>query len=259
MGVAAEEGDRAVLPHLHSRLTSWLCWLGPSVPEPSRGILASTGGLLFLLRPSPTPSCRDYTHLQLSMRGSLPGRRPAPGHPHAARRTAWQRSWSSLCSSSCCSVYPRPHPGKSLVVFWFLFLDIFSPQGPCLYLQPLGGRRAGGSPDSNRLRVNVRDPWGRSSLGDCWAVREGLRKLACSQVVGGHSRGTTLWRKFGRFYFCSDGQALYSSQSTPGTPAYGKSTGAQSSKCKGSLQQKANQSKGPPLGNCVNNSGASAQ
>lgn len=88
---------------------------------------------------------------------------------------------------------------------------------------------------------------------------EGLRKLACSQVVGGHSRGTTLWRKFGRFYFCSDGQALYSSQSTPGTPAYGKSTGAQSSKCKGSLQQKANQSKGPPLGNCVNNSGASAQ
>lgn len=171
MGVAVEEGDRAVLPHLHSRWTSWLCWLGPSVPEPSRGILASTGGLLFLLRPSPTPSCRDYTHLQLSMRGSLPGRRPAPGHPHAARRTAWQGSWSSLCSSSCCSVYPQPHPGKSLVVFWFLFLDIFSPQGPCLYLQPLGGRRAGGSPDSNRLRVNVRDPWGRSSLGDCWAVR----------------------------------------------------------------------------------------
>lgn len=149
--------------------------------------------------------------------------------------------------------------GRVWLCSGFYFWIFFSPQGPCLYLQPLGGRRAGGSPDSNRLRVNVRDPWGRSSLGDCWAVREGLRKLACSQVVGGHSRGTTLWRKFGRFYFCSDGQALYSSQSTPGTPAYGKSTGAQSSKCKGSLQQKANQSKGPPLGNCVNNSGASAQ
>lgn len=143
MGVAVEEGDRAVLPHLHSRWTSWLCWLGPSVPEPSRGILASTGGLLFLLRPSPTPSCRDYTHLQLSMRGSLPGRRPAPGHPHAARRTAWQGSWSSLCSSSCCSVYPQPHPGKSLVVFWFLFLDIFFPPRP-LSLFATSGRAEGG-------------------------------------------------------------------------------------------------------------------
>lgn len=61
--------------------------------------------------------------------------------------------------------------GRVWLCSGFYFWIFFSPQGPCLYLQPLGGRRAGGSPDSNRLRVNVRDPWGRSSLGDCWAVR----------------------------------------------------------------------------------------
>lgn len=88
---------------------------------------------------------------------------------------------------------------------------------------------------------------------------EGLGKPTLSQVVGVYSRGTTLWKEFGRFYFRSDGQALHSSQSTSGTPACGKSTGAQSSKLKGSLQQKANQPKGPPLGNCVNNSGASTR
>lgn len=52
---------------------------------------------------------------------------------------------------------------------------------------------------------------------------EGLGKPVLSQVVRVHSRGTTLWREFGRFYF-SDAQALYSSQSTSGTPVYRKST-----------------------------------
>lgn len=148
---------------------------------------------------------------------------------------------------------------ESGFVLVFIFGFFFPPRPLSLFATPGGGRGRGTHQTAMDSELMSEILGAEAVLEIAGLCGEGLGKPTLSQVVGVYSRGTTLWKEFGRFYFRSDGQALHSSQSTSGTPACGKSTGAQSSKLKGSLQQKANQPKGPPLGNCVNNSGASTR
>lgn len=187
----AEERHGAFMLHQHSCLTSWLCWLWASVPKPSGGILTSVRGLFFLLlQPPPPPTAEDYTRLQLSMGGSLPGRRPAPGHPvQPGEQIGKGPGVLSAGWSSCCCVCTQPRPGKTL--FWF-----FSPPWPLSLFVSSGGFL----PDNVGLALKSQTLAAEAALEVAGLCREGLGRPARSQAVGVHLKDINLWREFGCFF-----------------------------------------------------------
>lgn len=105
------------------------------MPKPSGGILTSVRGRFFLsLQPPPPPTAEDYTLCSfpwevLFLEEGLPQATPC------SQENRLQRPWSPLCWLVLTLLrVTQPRPGKTLVLFCFFF----PLHGPYLCLSPLG-------------------------------------------------------------------------------------------------------------------------
>lgn len=231
MGTGRGETRGLLAPPASLCLTSWLCWLWASVPKPSGGILTSVRGLFFLLlQPPPPPTAEDYTRLQLSMGGSLPGRRPAPGHPVQPGEQIAKALESSLLvgphAAMCDAASSRGDSG--------FVLGFFSPPWPLSLFVASGGFL----PDNSGFRVEVSDSCSRSSLGGCRAVQRRPGETSALSVRRGTPEGCNSLEGIWLFLFTRRMACPLSPSVHFWDYNLQKFTGAQSSKYKGSRQRK---------------------